>query len=66
MIFDVVVTLPDGHTWQGEVDIDDADLEDEDGDIDLHDDEVRAYVHTTIAEWLLQEQIDWRWAKKPV
>jgi len=68
VIIEVVVTLPDGHIWQGELDIDDADLEiGEPGEeeIDLSDDEVRAFIHEEISNWLLQEKIGWVWAKKP-
>jgi hypothetical protein len=67
MLFQVAVTLPDGHSWVGELDIDDADLEvGEPGEeeIDLEDEEVQAHIHHTVAEWLLYEQIDWRWSAR--
>ncbi len=65
MQFSVAVTLPDGHMWEGEISIDDADLETgEDDEIDLDDEEVQSYLYTTIADWLISDKIGWRWAVK--
>ena len=59
MILQVLVKLPDGHEWTGELEVDPCDYTD-DRAIDLEDDDIRTDIDYLVADWLFSEQLDWR------